>query len=379
MELRYGTNPHQRARLSIADEAPFRIVAGQPSYINVLDAVNAWALVREASEATGSVAATSFKHVSPAGAAVDGPLDATMSEGWGLETTASPALRAYVRARDGDPKSSFGDFIAVSHEVDHDLTEFLMGVVADGIIAPSFAPGTAEKLSTKKRGTFLLLEADAGVRPRGWERREIAGLVLEQEADRAPITDELLELASGDALSSQHRADALLGMITARHTQSNTVVYVREGMTVGIGAGQQSRVDCTQLAGAKTDVWWMRRHPVVRSCLDLPLRRQERINLQMSLASGRFRAGDTQLLDEHHPGASARLEAERAGWKGTLSDVVVAHDGYIPFRDNIDEAALHGVRVVVEPGGSVRSEDVAQACVEQGISWVRTGLRLFHH
>lgn len=379
MELRYGTNPHQRARLTVTGEDPFRIVAGQPSYINVLDAVNGWALVRDASEATGLVAATSFKHVSPAGVAVDGKVDAATSECWQLEATTSAALRAYARARDGDPKSSFGDFIAISDEVDHELAQFLMGVVADGIIAPSFAPGTTKLLSTKKRGSFLILEADSHVRPPGWERREVGGVVLEQEVDAAPIGRGLLQLVQGGDLTEQNEVDALVGMITARYTQSNTVVYVRDGVTLGIGAGQQSRVDCTQLAGAKADAWWMRRHPVVRSCTDLSMRRQERINLQMLLASGRARPADKRLLDEYHPGASERLDAESAAWMSGLSDVVVTHDGYIPFRDNIDEAALHGVSVVVEPGGSARTDEVGEACSEHEISWIRTGLRLFHH
>lgn len=379
MELRYGMNPHQRARLTVTGEDPFRIVAGQPSYINVLDAVNGWALVREASEATGLVAATSFKHASPAGVAVDGTVDETTSECWQLETTTSAALRAYARARDGDPKCSFGDFIAISDEVDHELAQFLMGVVTDGIIASSFAPGITELLSTKKRGTFLILEAHPDVRPQEWERREVGGLVLEQEVDTSPIGSDLLQLIQGDELTPQNQVDAVVGMITARYTQSNTVVYVRDGVTLGIGAGQQSRVDCTQLAGAKTDVWWMRRHPVVRSCSELPMRRQERINLQMLLASGRARPSDRRLLEECHPGASERLDGERTGWMAGLTDVVVAHDGYIPFRDNIDEAALHGVSVVVEPGGSVRTDEVGDACSEHEISWIRTGLRLFHH
>lgn len=358
MELRYGINPHQEARIAPVGEWPFEVLSGEPSAINILDALNGWALVREAAEAMGRVSAASFKHVSPAGVAVAGDIDATAAECWGIDDRASDALCAYVRARDCDPKCSFGDMIALSHEVDHELAEFLMHVVSDGIIAPSYAPGVVERLSTKKKGAFLVLRAIEEVALPEWEVREIGGVRIEQQVDRQPITS--ADLGAGDPLAAQVEQDALLGMITARYTQSNTVVYTRHGMTVGIGAGQQSRVDCTRLAGEKTDVWWMRRHRTVRTIVaDGSLRRQDRFNLQMA--------------------AAAERTSERTDWLEELDDVVVAHDGFVPFRDNIDEAARHGVVAIIEPGGSVRTDDVDEACREHQITRVQTGLRLFHH
>lgn len=261
MDLRYGTNPHQAARMSWTGAPPFRILSGHPSAINVLDAVNAWALVREAAEATGQVTATSFKHVSPAGAALDGPLDDTLRECWSLDEITSPVLSAYARARDADPKSSFGDFIAVSHPVDLPLASFLAGVVSDGIIAPGFEPGVLAVLRAKRRGTFLVLEADPKITAPPWERRELGGVILEQEVDHEPIRPDLLQVSVGRPLSAKAVQDAILGMITVRYTQSNSVAFVQNARTVGIGAGQQSPVDCTRLAGTKTDTWWLRRHP----------------------------------------------------------------------------------------------------------------------
>ncbi|HEY3555887.1 MAG TPA: 5-aminoimidazole-4-carboxamide ribonucleotide transformylase [Kribbella sp.] len=292
MRLRYGMNPHQTAAV---DDPPFTVLAGEPSYINVLDALTGWQLVREAAARFGVPAAASYKHVSPAGAALGG----TVAE-------------AYTRARDADPKSSYGDFVAVSHPVDPELAAVLKRVVSDGIIAPGYDEGVVEILAAKKRGTYLVLEMDASFEPPAEEVRDVYGVRLTQERDVAPLPRDL-------------QADAVLGMIVARYTQSNTVVMVKDGMTIGVGAGQQSRVDCTRLAGEKAALWWSRRS-------DEP-----------------------------------------------LTGVTMVSDGALPFADNVEEAERYGVTHIAEPGGSIRSDEVAAACAERGITWSATGVRLFRH
>ena len=302
MELRYGVNPHQSARVSIPDGGPLRLLAGQPSYINLLDALNAWALVREARATLNAPAATSFKHVSPAGAAIAGELDETMQAVWGVRDP-SPITSAYVRARDCDPKSSFGDLIALSDPVDTELAELLTGVVADGIVAPGYDEGTIEILAAKKRGSFVIFEANPAYAPPAWEQREVFGVTLEQELDQLPLTPALLDVATGEPLSAQAVADALLGMLVMRYTQSNSVCFLRGGMTLGIGAGQQSRVDCTRLAGAKAEVWWMRRHPTVRGLtLTSGGSRQDLLNWQMIVAQGDMTLSQRHALAELIPG-----------------------------------------------------------------------------
>ncbi|HEY1485780.1 MAG TPA: hypothetical protein VGF84_06735, partial [Micromonosporaceae bacterium] len=251
-------------------------------------------------------------------------------------------VAAYLRARDADPRSSYGDFVAVSRPVDDELAELLTGVVSDGIIAPDFAPGTVARLAAKKRGQFLVLRAEADFVPPATETREVYGMRLTQPRDDQPIDPGL-------------PADVAFGMIVLRYTQSNSVVYVRAGATLGIGAGQQSRIDCTRLAGAKVDTWWQRRSPAIRE-IRLTGRRQDRVNQQIDAA-----------------------ERQPREWMSTLDGVTFVSDGALPFRDNVDEAARHGVRVIAEPGGSIRSPDVVRACAEHGITLLDTGARLFHH
>jgi phosphoribosylaminoimidazolecarboxamide formyltransferase/IMP cyclohydrolase len=292
MRLRYGMNPHQTATV---DDPPFAVLAGEPSYINLLDALTGWQLVREAAQVFGAPAAASYKHVSPAGAA----LGATVAE-------------AYTRARDADPKSSYGDFVAVSHPVDLELAAVLKRVVSDGIIAPGYDDGVLEILAAKKRGTYLVLAMDASYEPPVQEVRDVYGVRLTQDRDALPVPRDLPD-------------DAVLGMIVARYTQSNTVVMVKDAMTIGVGAGQQSRVDCTRLAGAKAALWWSRHS-------DEP-----------------------------------------------LTGVTMVSDGALPFADNVEEAARYGVTHIVEPGGSIRSAEVAAACADRGIKWSATGVRLFRH
>jgi AICAR transformylase/IMP cyclohydrolase PurH len=378
MQLRYGINPHQAARIVAADTgSPVRVRHGQPSYINLLDALGGWQLVREASAAVGLPAAASVKHVSPAGAAVAGALDEVTAETWGLDAAAGPLTSAYARARDADPKSSFGDMIAVSAPVDAELADLVRRVVADGIVAPGFAPGVAVALAAKKGGTFLVLEADPAWIPPRAERRDVFGLTIEQDADLAPITAELL--GGSVELPAPVVRDALLGLVAARYTQSNSVTLVRHGVTVGIGAGQQSRVDCVRLAAGKASAWWLRRHPHVRALAQVPgMSRQDRLNWQLRLADGDMTAGQLAEFGRLFPGHDPVLDrAERDSWAGMLSDVTLVSDGFLPFRDNIDHASRAGVRHVVEPGGSSRSAEVAAACAEHGMTLSRTGLRLF--
>ena len=385
MELRYGTNPHQAAAPAepvSPGSWPVRLLNGEPSFINLLDALNSWQLVQEASGLLGRPAAASFKHVSPAGAAVAGPLDAVTAELHGLTGSAvgGPAS-AYLRARDADPKSSYGDFAAVSHPVDAELADLLGGLVCDGIIAPGFEPGTVATLGRKKRGRFLVIEADPAFVPPRRETREVFGLRLTQEHDRAPLPDALSAASDGRPLTERAREDLLLGLAVLRYTQSNAVCYVRDGVTLGIGAGQQSRVDCTRLAGSKVDTWWLRRHPAVRFLAFRPeVRRQDRINWQIRFVEGDLTADErVRLGDVLTTPARSLTDSQRTAWQSSLRGVAFASDGALPFRDNVDHAHRHGVDHIAEPGGSIRSGEVEDACREHGITLVRTGLRLFHH
>ncbi|MFJ9517201.1 phosphoribosylaminoimidazolecarboxamide formyltransferase [Kitasatospora sp. NPDC101801] len=383
--MRYGINPQQATARAVPvdpDRVPLRLLQGQPSYINLLDALNSWQLVREAERTLGRPAAASFKHVSPAGAALAGPVDEATARLYDVDAAAVGELTsAYLRARDADPKSSYGDFVAVSHEVDLELAELLVRVVSDGIVAPSYAPGVLEVLAKKKNGRFLVMAADPEFEPPEQESRDVFGLRLTQQRDRLALTPDLLADVQVGALPEQARTDLLLGLAVLRFTQSNSVCYVRDGQTLGIGAGQQSRVDCTRLAGAKVDTWWLRRHPLVQGLRFRPeIRRQDRVNWQIRLVEGDLtedeRARFRQAV-EADPGTLS--PAERADWLDRLTGVSFVSDGCLPFRDNVDHAHRHGVTSIAEPGGSIRSDEVEAACRELGIALAWTGLRLFHH
>ncbi|MFC4138584.1 MULTISPECIES: hypothetical protein [unclassified Microbacterium] len=371
--MRYGMNPHQAAEVTGGP----KVLNGEPSMINYLDALNASALVREADAATGLPAAASFKHVSPAGAAVAGTVDAVASETWRISDEGG-LISAYVRARDADPKSSFGDVVALSRPVDAATAEFLRSVICDAVIAPGYEEGAVEMLRGKRAGRFLVFEADAAEPPLR-ERRELLGAVLEQDRDAADVAAVLPD----GALDESGRRDALLGMVAARYTQSNSVVLVRDGAAVGIGAGQQNRVDCVRLAGAKARVWWLRRHAFVR---DLPevdgMRRQDRLNWQIRFAGAEMTGAQRAEFAEIF-GAEASERYADAGWReawcADLTGVTLVSDGFLPFRDNVDHAAEFGVSTIVEPGGSTRTDEVAAAAAEHGIAHVQTGLRLFRH
>jgi phosphoribosylaminoimidazolecarboxamide formyltransferase / IMP cyclohydrolase len=382
MQLRYGMNPDQAARALLPkDRTPIEVIHGEPSYINLLDALNGWQLVREAAAGTGLPAAASFKHVSPAGVALAGPLDQAAQQTWRSGPNPGPLTAAYIRSRDADPKSSFGDVIAVSEPVDTELAEFIAGVVSDGIIAPGYADGAIALLAPKKQGTFLVLTADADYRPPDWERRDVHGVVLEQRRDDTPLTTDLLSAVSGPALPPHALRDAVLGLATVRYTQSNSVALVADGAAVGIGAGQQNRVDCVRLAAAKAATWWLRRHEHIRDLPAVPgMLRQERLNWQVRMAEGDMTPRQLAEFATLYPGIEPYLDpAERSRWLARLDSVTLSSDGFLPFRDNIDHASRIGVRYVVEPGGSSRSDEVAEASTEYGMTLVRTGLRLFHH
>jgi len=383
MELRYGVNPEQRATASLDDkDSPLRLLSGTPSYINVLDALNSWQLVRDVSEALTRPAAAAFKHVSPAGAALAGDIDHVIEATWGLAATdLTPIASAYVRARDCDPKSCFGDFVAVSDPVDRCLAEFLVRVPSDGIVAPGFEPGVVGMLAPKKHNRFLVFEADPGYAPPTWEQREVFGVRLAQETRRLAITTEVVAAGTEESLPPDAVADLVLAMITVRYAQSNSVAYARSGMVLGVGAGQQSRVDCTKLAGSKVDMWWLRRHAQVRSlAFKADVRRQDRINWRTRYIEDDMSANELERFVDALTARPPFLGAQdRVSWMSTLDDVVFASDGYIPFRDNVDQAARHGVRYLAHPGGSVRTPEVEQAAAEHGIRLISTGVRLFHH
>ena len=383
-ELRYGINPHQRfhAAEALRGSAPVRVLNGKTSFINWLDALNAWQLVREARAATGLPAAASFKHVSPAGAALAVPLSPGLARSYeaeGLEL--SPAATAYVRARGADPKCSFGDFAALSEELDLETARVLRGVVSDGVIAPGFAPGALEILKQKKRGAFIVMQADADFEPPERESREVFGMRLVQDRNaRIPAESDLSQVVCG-ALSPEAKRDLLLGLAAIKFTQSNSMGFVLGGQTIGIGAGQQSRVDCTRLAAGKADLWRLRSHPKVLGLrFRSEVKRQERINWRVRYLEGDLDSGEARALAAalEEPAEPLGLE-ERRAWLAREEDIALVSDAFIPFRDNIDLAARHGVRFVAEHGGSARSGEIESACREHGIALVRTGLRLFHH
>jgi phosphoribosylaminoimidazolecarboxamide formyltransferase/IMP cyclohydrolase len=378
--VRYGMNPHQAAHVGEGPH-PLAVVNGEPSFINYLDALNAWQLVREARNVIGVPVAASFKHVSPAGVAAAGHLDESARKTWGLSEGAGNSLvSAYVRARDADPKSSFGDVIAVSNTVDDDLAAFVSRIVADAIVAPGFEPGVISKLAAKKNGHFLIFEADAAYVPPEWESREVFGMRLEQQRDSAPIDKALLD---GQQLSPEVVHNALLALVTLRYTQSNSVALAKDGTCIGIGAGQQNRVDCVRLAAQKARIWWLRRHPIVHELTQVKgMTRQDRLNWQIRLAEGVMTS--LQLRDFAAMFGKDALESFhdaswRQSWMGKLTAITMASDGFLPFRDNVDFASEIGVTTVVEPGGSIRNSEVQKAARELKIELVETGLRLFHH
>jgi len=383
--LKYGCNPHQPYAAIEALEgatSPVTIRNGKPSMINLLDALNAWQLVAELRAALDLPAAASFKHVSPAGAAVavDLPDDLAQSyEVAGRELT--PLATAYVRARGADPKCSFGDFVALSDRVDVATANFLKGVVSDGVIAPGFDDEAYEILASKKGGGFIVIEADPNFEPPEREERELFGLKLIQDRNNRAVTLSDLDDLKCGALTPEAKRDLVLALITLKYTQSNSVGYALGGQMIGIGAGQQSRVDCTKLAGSKADVWHLGRHPKVLGLkFKEGVKRQERINWRVRFIEGDITPSEEQSFAEVLAAPLELLSAEeKQTWVAKLDGVALASDGFIPFPDNIEQAQKHGVKFVAQPGGSTRDADIEAACRTYGIAMVHTSLRLFHH
>ena len=384
LPLRYGANPHQTgARVEAAGELPFEVLGGAPGYINFLDALNSWQLVREARAATGLPAATSFKHVSPAGAALGLPLDDAERRVFAAGADdLSASAAAYARARGADRMSSYGDWAAVSDRVDLATARLLKRETSDGIVAPGYDDDALAVLRAKKGGAYRVLAIDPDYRPPASERREVFGVTLEQPRNDAVIDRGLLAEVPTAArdIPAQAARDMLLALIALKYTQSNSVCIAWRGQTIGIGAGQQSRIHCTQLAVDKARAWYLRFHPVLRGVRFRPgVRRHDRDTWITQYVGGVQATDDAWLraqVEEMPPPLSAD---QRREWLAGLDGAVLASDGFFPHRDSIDVARRCGVRYIVQPGGSLRDSDVTGACDEHGLVMAMTGLRLFHH
>ncbi|MGE5463254.1 MAG: phosphoribosylaminoimidazolecarboxamide formyltransferase [Syntrophothermus sp.] len=387
LTLRYGTNPNQvPARVYMQNEAelPINVLGGSPGYINLLDALNAWQLVRELKQTLGFPAAASFKHVSPSGAAVAVPLPEILRKIYFVDDMElSPLATAYARARGVDRMSSFGDFIALSDTVDVPTARLIGREVSDGVIAPGYDPQALEILKKKKQGKYAVIQIDPDYGPEATESRQVFGVTLEQRRnDRAVRAEDLANIVTRrkDLTESAVR-DMYIAWVTLKFTQSNSVCYVVDGQTIGVGAGQQSRVHCARLAGSKADLWRLRHHPAV---LSLPfkegIKRPDRDN-----AIDQFLQPDvTEAEKKNWANVFTSLpdpltNEERRAWLDGLTDVVLGSDAFFPFRDSIDRAARSGVRYVLQPGGSSRDEEVIAACDEYGMVMIFSGVRLFHH
>ena len=387
IELKYGCNPNQTpARVYAEGELPFTVLNGRPGYINLLDALNSWQLVRELKAMSGLPAAASFKHVSPAGAALGLPLSATLARAThapGGEL--SPVACAYVRARGADRMSSYGDFAAVSDVCDESLAEFLRGEVSDGIIAPGYTEGALEILKSKRKGSYLVLQMDESYAPPALERKDVYGVTFEQQRNEVAITEECLSdrpTANKD-IPDAARRDLLLALITLKYTQSNSVCYAVDGQAIGVGAGQQSRVHCTRLAGNKADIWQLRQSPQV---LALPfredIRRPDRDNAIDVYVAGdeddyALLAADWQRLFTEKPAPFTR--AEKRAYLNTIKGVALGSDAFFPFGDNVERAHQSGVSYIAQSGGSIRDDNVIETCDKYGIAMAMTHIRLFHH
>lgn len=389
LELKYGCNPNQKpSRIYVADggELPITVLCGKPGYINFLDAFNGWQLVKELKEATGLPAAASFKHVSPAGAAVGLPLDDTLKKIYWVDDMGelSPLACAYARARGADRMSSFGDFIALSDVCDKDTASIIKREVSDGVIAPGYTEEALDILKAKKKGNYNVIEVDPGYRPAPLEHKEVYGITFEQGRQELPINDELLSkiVTKNSELPDAAKMDLKISLITLKYTQSNSVCFVKGGQAIGIGAGQQSRVHCTRLAGQKADNWFLRQSPKV-------------LGLQFVDGIGRADRDNAidvyignEYMDVLAEGAWQKIfkvkpeiftEEEKRAWLDQMEDVTVGSDAFFPFSDNIERAKKSGVKYIAQPGGSVRDDLVIETCDKYGMVMAFTGIRLFHH
>ena len=386
LALKYGCNPNQTpARVYVEDGAlPFTVLNGKPGYINLLDALNSWQLVTELKEATGLPAAASFKHVSPAGAAVAVPLSSILERVYFVEgIELSPVATAYIRARGADRMSSYGDFVALSDECDEQTASFLKREVSDGIIAPSYTDEALAILKEKRKGTYLVLQMDPAYRPAPMEKKQVFGVWFEQQRNDVKITDDCLKDIPTKAkdIPENARRDLLLALITLKYTQSNSVCYAKDGQAIGIGAGQQSRVHCTRLAGNKADNWFLRQSPAV---LNLPFRddvrrpdRDNAIDVYMTGEGTELLARDWPRLFTSMPPFFA--PEQKSAWLKKLKGVALASDAFFPFGDNIERAARSGVSYIAQSGGSIRDDNVIETCDKYGIAMAMTHIRLFHH
>jgi len=392
LPLKYGCNPHQKPAAICAlrgplgaAQLPFQVLNGTPGYINLLDAVNAWQLVLELKQALGLPAAASFKHCSPAGAAVGVPLSEAEAAAYEVAdpgALSSTAL-AYLRARNADPMCSFGDFAAVSHEVDLSTALLFKAEVSDGLIAPGYSPEALEVLRAKKKGQFIVLQADETFVPPEEEFRELFGVVFRQRRNATLFSpaQHLTRVVVGQPLPPAALRDLTLASIAAKYTQSNSVAYAKGGQLVGVGAGQQSRVDCVKLAARKVAVWFLRQHPKVRGLrFRAAVKRQDRVNARVRYIEGDITAAERPGWESHFETLPEPLsEEEKQQFLATLSGVSVSSDAFFPFRDSIDHLSRVGVSFVAQPGGSIADGEVMAACEEYGMSMAFTDLRLFHH
>ena len=389
MQLKYGCNPNQKpSRVFMENgDLPFEVICGKPGYINLLDALNGWQLVKELKKATGLPAATSFKHVSPAGAAVGLPLsDVEKQIYWvaDMDIEFTPLANAYIRARGADRMSSFGDFISLSDVCDKSTALVIKREVSDGVIAPGYTDEALEILKAKKKGNYCVIEIDENYEPAQIERKDVFGITFEQGRNELHIDDDFFSniVTENKELTEQAKIDLAISMITLKYTQSNSVCYVKGGQAIGIGAGQQSRIHCTRLAGSKADNWWLRQSPQVLGLQFVDgIKRADRDNT-IDLYIGEdymdvLAEGEWQKLFKVKP--DVFTAEEKRAWLDKNTDVALGSDAFFPFGDNIERAHKSGVKYVAQPGGSVRDDHVIDTCNKYNMVMSFTGIRLFHH
>ena len=389
LELKYGCNPNQKpSRIYMKDgsDLPIKVLMGRPGYINFLDAFNGWQLVSELKKATGLPAATSFKHVSPAGAAVGLPLDETLAKIYWVDDLGelSPLASAYARARGADRMSSFGDFIALSDVCDVDTARLIKREVSDGVIAPGYEPEALEILAQKKKGNYNVIQIDPNYVPAPTEHKDVFGVTFEQGRNELKIDDDFFSniVTENKEIPDHAKRDLAISMITLKYTQSNSVCYVKDGQAIGIGAGQQSRIHCTRLAGQKADNWWLRQSPQVMGLqFKDEIRRADRDNAIDIYMGDEYMdvLADGVWENTFKVKPEVFTREEKRAWLDKLTDVALGSDAFFPFGDNIERAHKSGVKYIAQPGGSIRDDNVIDTCNKYGIEMSFTGIRLFHH
>ena len=388
LELKYGGNPNQKpSRIYMEEgELPIQVLNGKPGYINFLDAFNGWQLVSELKKATGLPAATSFKHVSPAGAAVGLPLSDTLAKIYWVDDLGelSPLACAYARARGADRMSSYGDFIALSDVCDVSTANMIKREVSDGVIAPGYEPEALEILKSKKRGNYNVIQIDPAYIPAPIEKKQVFGITFEQGRNELNIDDKFFDniVTENKELTEEAKRDLAISMITLKYTQSNSVCYVKDGQAIGIGAGQQSRIHCTRLAGQKADNWWLRQSPQVMGLqFKDEIRRADRDNAIDIYMGDEYMdvLADGVWENTFKVKPEVFTREEKRAWLDKLTDVALGSDAFFPFGDNIERAHKSGVKYIAQPGGSIRDDNVIETCDKYGIEMSFTGIRLFHH